>query len=118
MMVNQAGNGYEWIASTSAGVDQYRTFEEIRDTAAGLSSTTTDPFFTITYVDNGDSTSYLDYDIATDLSLYDNTTSKFFSTTTDTLGIAYGGTGATDAVSSAPPRRCRRARCPAPMHPP
>ena len=93
LMVNSGGTGYTWVASSSAGIDTYRTFDEIRDTAAGLSATSTNTFFTITYHDNNDDTSYLEYSLNTNLALYDNSISKFFSTTTDLLAPAYGGTG-------------------------
>ena len=69
---------------------------EVLDLAGNLSATSSGGLITVTYYDLGDTTSYLDYDIDTDLSSYDNTTSKFFSTTTnDILDVAYGGTGTT-----------------------
>ena len=96
LMVNSGGTGYTWVSSTTAGVDTYQTDNEVRDLAGALSATSSGGLMTITYVNNGDATSYLDYDIDTDLSNYNNLASKFFSTTTDTLLAGYGGTGITN----------------------
>ena len=94
LMVNAGGTGYTWVSSSTAGVDTFQTDDNVRDLAGDLSATASGGVITITYVDNDDATSYLDYNIETDLSQFNNITSNFFSTSTDILFPAYGGLGA------------------------
>jgi hypothetical protein len=96
MQVNSTGDGYEWVSAGSVGVDTNLSQEEVEDFAGGMIGTTS--LITITYNDNIDGR--IEYIVNSDLSLFDNSISQFFSTTTDILGLAYGGTGAVNAAGA------------------
>ncbi len=90
LSVNASGNGYEWVEASSTGVTL--TQEQVDDYVDALIN---DPDsqhtrITITYddIDNA-----MDFVVDADLSQYDNSTSQFFSTTTDILASNYGGIG-------------------------
>jgi hypothetical protein len=85
LMVNDTGDGYTWVASSSAGVDNWRTDEEIRDVAGPMVASGTDTLITVTYDDPGDA---VDFTVEDDLTQY----------TWDSVGITHltparGGTG-------------------------
>ncbi|MDA3807376.1 MAG: hypothetical protein PF440_05600, partial [Thiomicrorhabdus sp.] len=96
LRVNSAGTGYEWVSASGVGVDTTLTQENVEDYAGAMIGTTT--LITITYNDNIDGK--IEFTVENDLALYDNSNSLFFSTTTDVLGIDYGGTGSTTALGA------------------
>lgn len=98
LQINSLGNGYTWVDSGSVGVDTKRSDDEILDLAGGLLATSS-PYglLSISY-DNA--LNIIDFQLDSDLSLYDNSISQFFSTTTDILDIIFGGTGAVTAAGA------------------
>ncbi len=98
LVVNGSGDGYSWLDSGDVGVDTVRSDDEILDLAGGMLATSS-PYglLSISY-DSGLNT--IDFQLDSDLSLYDNSTSQFFSTTTDILDIVFGGTGAVTAAGA------------------
>ena len=96
LQVNATGDGFVWKSAGEVGVDTTLSQEEVEDYVGGMIGTTS--LITITYNDNIDGK--IEYAVTSDLSLFDNSVSQFFSTTTDVLDIAYGGTGAVNAAGA------------------
>jgi len=97
LSINPSGN-YEWISKDDAG--HTLTQGEVEDYAGNLLerfSSYDAGLLSITY-DEG--TNVINFDIDSDLSFYDNSSSLFFSTTTDILAIEFGGTGAASVAEA------------------
>ncbi len=92
LSVNAGGNGYEWIEASSTGV--VLTQEQVDDYVEALINDL-DSNHSLISINYDDADNAMDFVVDGDLANYDNSNSAFFSTTTDTLAVNYGGTGRT-----------------------